>query len=429
MTLVKKTFLVFLIAFVIQLAIVALLIGFGYRQSETQWSRVRDSQAYSTARSLLLQDSLVSDADSYDGQLAIYDADRQLLQSTRGMGMHGNMGRNMLAQLKPIQEDGKVVGYYATGDVSFGSDTANKTLIQTMIVVLFISLVLSFGISIIAALYFSRRVSRPADHLARSLSKMTSGDLSSPIVPEGSDELIQIAQSIERLRVNLIGEQTVRSQWSQDIAHDLRTPVASVKAQLEGMIDGVLQPDVPRFERTMRELERMEVLIQDLEMLMRLESPETEVHYEKIPVVHFLRDLSDQFDAQLQRKSMKLVTHSRVEFLVGDAVLLSRAVANLIHNAIRYGNDETEITVSVHQQGNGIEIRVHNVGNPIPLQDISKLTERMYRGEYARSTPGSGLGLTIVDRIVKLHGGLLSIVSSEDDGTCFSFIVPTSSTI
>jgi two-component system sensor histidine kinase BaeS len=297
-----------------------------------------------------------------------------------------------------------------------------------MIVVLFISLVLSFGISIIAALHFSRRVSRPADHLARSLSKMTSGDLSSPIVPEGSDELIQIAQSIERLRVNLIGEQTVRSQWSQDIAHDLRTPVASVKAQLEGMIDGVLQPDVPRFERTMRELERMEVLIQDLEMLMRLESPETEVHYEKIPVVHFLRDLSDQFDAQLQRKSMKLVTHSSVEFLVGDAVLLSRAVANLIHNAIRYGNEETEITVSVHQQGNGIQTRVHNVGNPIPLQDISKLTERMYRGEYARSTPGSGLGLTIVDRIVKLHGGLLSIVSSEDDGTCFSFIIPTSST-
>lgn len=427
MTLVKKTFLVFGVVFIIQLAVVALLVGLGYRQSEDQWQQVRSSQAYSTAKAFLTESEEQGATDSYTGPLAIYDTNRQLLGSSRGWGMHGNMGRNMMAQMKPIYVDSVLVGYYATGEESFSTDMANKTLLRTMGVVLLLSLFLSLGIALIAALYFSRRVARPADNLARSLHVMTQGDFSVAVKAEGSDELVRIAQSVESLRLRLLHERTVRSQWSQDIAHDLRTPVASVKAQLEGMIDGILTPDVPRFERTMRELKRMEILIDDLEILMRLESPEAEANVESIDCSTLVRELGERFEAQLLRSSMTMDTVIGCDRILADEVLLTRALSNLINNAIRYGRESTSIGLRIFREGNGTRIVVHNYGDPIPPQEIPKLTERLYRGEFARATQGSGLGLTIVDRIVQLHNGSLTIESTKEDGTTMTISLPTSS--
>ena len=410
MTLVKKTFLLFLIAFIFQISVVALVVGFGLDRSETQWQRVRAHQAYDTAQALLLGDEIEG---GYAGQLAVFSPDGQLLQSSRGMGMHGNMGRTMMAQMQPIYRNDQLIGYYATGDISFASDSANQTVMSTMLIALVISLVLSLGIALAAALYFSRKVSRPADYLALQLETMTRGDLSQPVSAAGSHELVRIAESVEQLRNKLLHEQTIRAQWSQDIAHDLRTPVASVKAQLEGMRDGILPPDTPRFERTLHELERMEQLIRDLETLIRLEDPGSQAAYERIDVQTFLQELSEQFDAQLVQQQTSLVTHSTVDYLFADEQLLSRAVSNLMSNALRYGSTGTPVTITVSSQ----QVAVHNQGNPIPASEIPKLTQRLYRGEYARSTFGSGLGLTIVERIARLHNGSVSITSDVQSGT------------
>jgi two-component system sensor histidine kinase BaeS len=423
MTLVKKTFLVFLSVFLIQLTVVAILVGFGYRQSENQWRRVRDTQAYETARELLVG-SEVGEADPYTGPIAIYDTNRQLVQSGRGMGLHGTMGRSMMAQMKPVHADGRLVGYYATGDVSFGADTANRTLIHTMMIVLAGSLVISFCIAYAAAYYFSRTVSRPADHVAGALQRMQEGDLSEEVRPEGSDELIEIANSVESLRKNLLHEQTVRSQWSQDIAHDLRTPVASVKAQLEGMRDGVLNSDPSRFERTLRELARMETLIHDLELLMRLESPETRISSDTFDAERFLKELHEQVEPILRSRRQTLETSSEVFLIEGDEQLLFRALSNLLHNAMRYGDEGTPIRVSVEKSDGSMRISVHNLGPPISSEELPRITERMYRGEFARATAGSGLGLTIVERIARLHGGTLGITSTEEAGTTLTIQWP-----
>lgn len=410
MTLVKKTFILFLVAFIIQISVVVLVVRFGLDRSETQWQQVRSHQAYETAKAVLLG----NEPDGmYAGQLAVFSSDGQLLQSSRGMGMHGNMGRTMMAQMQPVYVEDQLLGYYATGDLSFASDSANQTVMSTMLIALVIALGLSLVIALVAALYFSHKVSRPADYLARQLGIMTHGDLSQPVSASGSQELVLIAQSIEQLRNKLLHEQTIRAQWSQDIAHDLRTPVSSVKAQLEGMRDGILNPDTPRFERTLRELERMEHLIQDLETLIRLEDPASKTTLDHIDVSQFLQELSEQFEAQMAQTQATILTHSTVAHLYADEQLLSRAVSNLISNALRYGSVGKPVTITVSSQ----QVAVHNHGEPIPASEIPKLTERLYRGEYARSTFGSGLGLTIVDRIARLHGGSLSIISNEQSGT------------
>jgi two-component system sensor histidine kinase BaeS len=418
MTLVRKTFLVFVTAFLVQLAVVALLLGIGYRQSEHQWRSVREQQAHETARSILTGTSATPGMSEYSGQLAVYDTQGTLVVTSRGMGMRGQMSRNIpAAVLNPVSDAGSVIGYYATGSQVFGDDTANQALLQSMTWVLLASLVFSLGVSLVAAIYFSRRVSGPADGIARALQAMTAGNISDQVTVQGSDELVRIAESIESLRLRLIRERTVRSQWSQDLAHDLRTPVASRKAQIEGMGAGILAPTKERFERTGRELARMEALIDDLEMLMRLESPEARLSPQMIEARPFALETTQRFEAQIKRKGIRIAQDIRIRTFEGDSLLLSRAVSNLLSNAIRHVDEHGCITVSIKNEKGTVVISVHNTGTPIPPEELPKLFERLYRGEYARNSAGSGLGLTIVDRIARLHGGSASITSSPGEGT------------
>ncbi|OHD29850.1 MAG: hypothetical protein A2Y31_07430 [Spirochaetes bacterium GWC2_52_13] len=428
MTLVKKTFLVFVSAFIIQLAVIAVLLGFGFRQSENQWRQVRFQQAREMAASVLSGDTVRLESASYGGQIAIYDANGQLVSTNRGMGgMRGSMSRILsMATMHPVYVDSNLVGYYSTGEESFGEDSANKALLESMAWVFIASLILSLGISLLAALYFSKKVSSPADRMSVHLHNMTEGNITDPIVPHGSDELVRIAESIESLRVRLLHERTVRAQWSQDLAHDLRTPVASVKAQLEGMADGVLAPTSERFERTGRELKRMESLIDDLETLIRLESPETKLNVAAIDADSFANELTERFEAQLMHKSLRLNKTVGVESFMGDSFLLSRAVSNLLSNAIRYGDEGGQVDLAIQKEGGRLRIRVHNMGKPIPPSEIPKVFERLYRGEFARTSPGSGLGLTIVDRIATLHGGSVMLESTAETGTTVTLSIPAS---
>ena len=98
----------------------------------------------------------------------------------------------------------------------------------------------------------------------------------------------------------------------------------------------------------------------------------------------------------------------------------------MIANAIRYGDAKEPVTLKIFKDGTDTCIAVHNGGNPIDPQEIPKLTERLYRGEFSRSTQGSGLGLTIADRIAHLHNGSLVIKSSVEEGTTISLVLPQS---
>ena len=425
MTLVRKTFLVFVTVFVVQLAVIALLLSFGYRQSEHQWRSVREQQAHEAARIILTGDLARLEMSEYAGQLAVYDLNRNLVAASRGTGMRGPMSRNLSnASLFPVTEGGKVIGYYATGTQVFGDDTANQALLRSMMWALLISLVLSLGISLFAAIHFSRRVSGPADAVARSLRAMTEGNLADPVIVRGSDEMIRIADSIESLRQRLVQERTVRSQWSQDVAHDLRTPVASMKAQLEGMGDGILAPTKERLERTGRELARMEALIDDLEMLMRLESPEAHLNPEEIDAHAFALEMAQRFEAQIARKKIQFSRHVNIDSFQGDDQLLSRALSNLLSNAVRHVDEGGSIELGITGGTQSVLFSVRNSGDPIPREELPKVFERLYRGEYARASAGSGLGLTIVDRIATLHGGSASISSSSELGTEVTITIP-----
>jgi two-component system sensor histidine kinase BaeS len=245
--------------------------------------------------------------------------------------------------------------------------------------------------------------------VAGSLDRLAHGRLESRLEEGGSRELALIARSANRLAGQLAREQELRRQWAQDLAHDLRTPVSALMAQLEGMRDGVLDTDSRRLERNIRELARIDTLVHDLEELTRLESPEMKLSAAPVAVNQLLDELADRFAAALKAKKIEIQRHITAFLLRADEDLLLRALSNILSNAVRHTPEGGGIRVTVETEGGDALIRVFNSGPPISPEDAERAFDRLYRGEYARHSPGSGLGLTIARKIIELHGGALSI--------------------
>lgn len=406
MTLVKRTFILFLSAFLLQTVLLLGLIYFGYTHSEGQWKTLRIAAIEETARQILLSDD--PPPLPQEIPITIYDNTGSLAASNRGIGRGRIQQEN---ELRVLKDGGRVIGYYSTGQISFRSSSSSRELIDTMVTVLSIGLLLALGISLAAAAYFSRKLSRPAQRISSSLEDMIKGNSQAKADEKGFEEIAAIARSVNTLQESLQHEQVIRSQWAQDIAHDLRTPTASMKAQFEAMLDGVFPVTTERIQKASKELYRMEMLIHDLETLMKLESPEMHLNISSIDSQQFIQELSARFpDALSPVNSDPFQFHA-------DEQLLYRAVSNLISNAVRHAQSGTSVSVRIEKTDRHAEISVHNYGTPIPQHEIPRVFDRLFRGEFARNTPGSGLGLTIVKRIAELHNGSADIVSSEEHGT------------
>ena len=167
----------------------------------------------------------------------------------------------------------------------------------------------------------------------------------------------------------------------------------------------------------MSELSRLERLVSDLGELTRLESPEMTIERKKIDADAFLQGLRDRFLPLLEKEQITADWAGETKAFTGDETLLVRAMSNIISNAVRHTPENGRITVAVRPADEGYELSVHNSGETIPPEEIGKVFDRLYRGEYARNTPGSGLGLTIARKIARLHGGDALISSDVREGT------------
>jgi signal transduction histidine kinase len=185
------------------------------------------------------------------------------------------------------------------------------------------------------------------------------------------------------------------------------------------MRDGVLELSLPRVTRNLGEIERVESLILDLEELMRLESPELRLELGELAPAEMFEELRESVALALRRKRVQWQQECPLERLRGDPKLLRRALANLLSNAVRHVPEGGTIRLAALGSPEHPELRVANTGLAIPQEERERVFDRLYRGEYARSSPGSGLGLTIALRIAQLHGGDIRIDDWDGQGTQF----------
>ena len=225
-----------------------------------------------------------------------------------------------------------------------------------------------------------------------------------------------IAESAFALQEQLSNEERLRRQWTQDIAHDLRTPVAALKAQFEAIQEGVVDASPDRLNAVYGEVERIEELVNDLRELSRIESPEMTLAPTTLDLNYFVRRLEQRFRPLAEERDLSLRSEvslrsdtssrnnsDRCDF-VADEHMLSRALSNVIQNAVQHTESGGEIVLNAYRNDGYVVFDVVNTGT-IDEKDIPHVFDRLYRGENSRGSRGSGLGLSITKAIAEAHDG------------------------
>lgn len=294
----------------------------------------------------------------------------------------------------------------------------------------FLSVLVSLGI----AFAFSRGPSDDARRLQTGLKDIARGKRDVRFFLSGNGhihELKGIGESVSFLQERLAQEEELRRQWSQDIAHDLRTPVAALRAQLEAMRDGLLGGTPERFDLLLSESRRLEKIIDDLLCLAQVESPGFIPKPEPVSVSCLARNAANRLMYSAARSGHLIRVHSDEENSVpfwADPGLLDRALSNLIQNAVKYSPADSCISVCVRQSPRGCSIEVENPGR-IRESELERIFDRLYRCEASRTTEGSGLGLPIARAIACAHGGSLSAVNAPGHIVRFSFVLPAKNSL
>lgn len=225
--------------------------------------------------------------------------------------------------------------------------------------------------------------------------------------------------------------ETIRRDFVANVSHELRTPISSIKGYAETLLDGALddKEHAQDFIKIIHgESGRLALLINDILDLSKIEADSFKLNINTTDVNNIINKAVSSLDNDLKKK--KIVIESEIEncILEVEEGLMVQAVVNLIHNAIKYSNDNSKIIIRSKKQNDIIRIDVEDFGIGIPEKDISRIFERFYRVDKARSKEvgGTGLGLAIVKHIIQVHGGEVSVKSIEGSGSTFSFTIPLS---
>lgn len=243
------------------------------------------------------------------------------------------------------------------------------------------------------------------------------GDLASRVALSGrGDEFDRLAQTLnamlDRIATLMAGVRGV----SDAIAHDLRTPIARARAKLEEALSGV--PDEPALraavEQGIADLDGISRIFQALLRIAEAEAGARRAAFAPLDLVPVLADAAEIYEAAAEARGQRLTTALPVRLeMVGDRDLLLQAVANLLDNAVKFTPPGGTVLLEARATAGGIEVAVADNGPGLPAEDRRHAGERFFRADKARATPGSGLGLSLVQAVANLHSGELRLEDTQ----------------
>jgi two-component system, OmpR family, sensor histidine kinase BaeS len=358
---------------------------------------------------------------------AVLASDDAPLYLYRRQGAPQGQGRAIIRRLQEAAGWGEV--RYSSGALafkygaqvpSFSQSESNRLLMAALAVILVAGGIVATLIAFAVAYILARPIAREAGSLAETLELIGKGRRD--LVPPSSsvDELGRIGGAALLLQSDLGKEEELRRRWAADIAHDLRTPLSALKAQLEAMRDGVFAPSAERLEGSCQEVLRLEKLVNDLALLTRLETPGFAPRMAEIRTRPLLDGIARRF-SEAGAGASAVLSDGEDLSLEADADLLDRMLGNLVENALRYGEEGGSVVLSARRGPEGaVAIDVSNAGL-IDERIVPFVFDRSFRGDPSRGSAGSGLGLSIARVAAESQGARISVSSDAESGrTVFS---------
>lgn len=326
---------------------------------------------------------------------------------------------------EPIEVDGRVVGYLAwpraprnPAQIEF----AHKQLMHMTRVA-----PIALLVAVVFAALITAIIVRPIRQLSRGTAALARREFGTRLPADRGDELGALARDFNRLAIALEGYDTRQRQWVADISHELRTPVAVLRGELEALLDGLRTADAAAMRSLREEVTRLEALIQDLHLVSIAESGGLRLHLAESDLGALARQAAERFRERLRVKGFSLDVTAPTGLTANvDAPRMEQVLANLLENALRHASPPGPIKVSARAEGGSIVLSVADAGPGVPPDTLPRLFDRLYRVETSRTrgNGGAGLGLAICKSIVEAHGGTIVARPSAAGGLEIALTLP-----
>ena len=295
--------------------------------------------------------------------------------------------------------------------------------------ILTVSTVAALLAAVAVSIFTARHVVDPIRAMMRASQHIADGDYHERVEVPGRDELSALALSFNRMADTLERTEQRRIELIGDVAHELRTPLSSVKGVLEGLVDGVLPADPASFLSMEREIARLQRLVHDLEELSRAEAGQVPLDLRPTDPDNLIHAAANRLRPQFDDKDvgLDLAAPSDLPRVMADANRITQVLLNLLGNALQYTSAGGQVSVQAFRDGHYVAIVVRDTGIGLSSEDLAHVFERFYRVDKSRSRAGggSGIGLTIAKHLVKAHGGHIWADSpGNGKGSTFSFTLP-----
>lgn len=287
----------------------------------------------------------------------------------------------------------------------------------------------AFLAAVVVSIFTARRIVGPLQAMTEASQRIAAGDYHQRVQVPGQDELGALAWAFNRMAETLERIEQRRMELIGDVAHELRTPLSSIKSTMEGLVDGVLTAEPATFLLVQREVARLQRLVHDLEELSRAEAGQVPLNSRAVAPADLVRAAADRLRPQFEDKSVSLHVDLPADLpqVQADPSRVIQVLLNLLGNALQYTPSNGQVTVRAWRNGREVIIVVQDTGIGIPAEHLPHIFERFYRVDKSRSRPGggSGIGLTIAKHLVEAHGGRIWATSpGSGQGSTFSFTLP-----
>jgi signal transduction histidine kinase len=348
-------------------------------------------------------------------------------------GYYYNDMRKLVKEVDFLFSDGSEGSFFIVTSVS---SLFSKAMLRNMLLAFIIVLMFT---SILQARWISRGILKPINQLNQAMQNIAEGNLEYMLSTDEKGEIGELYRNYEDMRLRLkesadekIEHEQKNRELVSNISHDLKTPITAIKGYVEGIMDGVA--DTPekmdKYIKTIyNKANDMDRLINELTTYSGIDNNRIPYNFRRINVADYFGDCVEEVGLDLESKNIQLNYEDLVEpstQIIADPEQLKRVINNIIGNSIKYLDKERGvIDIRILDEVDSIRVEIEDNGKGIAAKDLPNIFERFYRTDASRNSSqgGSGIGLSIVKKIVEDHGGYIWATSKEKEGTCMHFVI------
>ena len=341
---------------------------------------------------------------------------------------YGMFDEDVLSVFAPITDGYQVLGYVTIHK----SVSELKKLSEKLLTLSYYLFIILFVLSLIILIFFTSNVYRPLRKITKATEEYAAGNLRYQFQIDSEDELGYLAASLNYMASELSKGEDNQKQLVANVSHDFRSPLTSIKGYSEAMLDGTIPPELHNkyLEIVTNESDRLIKLTNSLLTLNNLNTEGMILELTDFDINTVIRKTLATFEGSCQKKkiTVNLTLTGDQLFVKGDMSKIQQVLYNLLDNAIKFSNKNSEIFVETKEKHKKVFVSVKDQGIGIPKESLNQIWDRFYKTDLSRGKDkkGTGLGLSITREIIRAHGENINVISTEGEGTEFIFTLTLS---